>query len=668
MIETYVVVNQPALARPDPSPFAQIINVYPIDSKIQIVDVDSGWYKTVSGTYIFKTNQNLITLAKWKKIHANDLIMAESTNKNIPPPLKKSLKKLSEAVIVGDRVKLKNKNVEDVTTGNRIADEDWDPNTIYTVIEINSDSEIVIQGINGTDRYTVEASDLLIPDEDEEGKWVEVSAIQTAITNLVDSVTNTIKDLFIQYPTSMTNTKNIGNLDVKNIRAVYGMPYQYLPTTDNRIDGSTNLNIFGRKYAEKIVSKAPILVLQAGVPEFMKGWNEDAKDSILSAIQQSTSVDFSSEQIELLENQSNSQYYTLKLVPGQYFNAVNQMSKAMTQLLGIYDFPWNVEGQDLPLGDMQWERTAVRHEVVLRSLNLTYGQVPFYVNAEPTISEAINNQTTQSQVLSKLNDLGRMGSELQFLLGGASSKINQSFGFNPVPNFLTNEHIVTNKNIMNDGGIFDSIIDNFQTAIAGGRFIFPDLWSDSQFMRSYTVNIKLDSPDCDPVSIFVNIFLPLIHILAFCLPRSIGNNNYTSPFLVRAYYKSMFHTDLGIITDCQITKGDVGAWTQTGLPTQVNIQLTIKDLYSLITISTGLLRNSITANPGQLDYIANMCGVNITAPALLRSIMLYIKINLAPDSILSHLGTALEGVKTDVYLNMWDKLTHSLTPIAGRPR
>lgn len=664
MIETYVVVNQPALARPEPSPSAQIINSYPVDSKIQIVDVDSGWYKTISGTYIFKTNQNLITLTKWKKIHANDLIMTESVGKEVPPLLKRSLQKISDSVVVGDKVRLKNKNVEDINTGNKIAEEDWDPNTIYIIIKIDG-SDVTIQNLNKNSQYTVKASDLLVRDGKDEEKWIDVSNVATSINSTLSSVVDSIKDLFITHPVSQVNNKNIGNLDVKYIRAVYGMPYQYLPTTDNRIDGSTTLSVFGRKYAEKIVTKAPILVLQAGIPNFMKGWNEEAKSSILSSIQQYSSVDFSNDQLKEIENQGNSQYYTLKLVPGSYFNAVNQMSRAMTQLLGIYDFPWNVEGQDIPLGDMQWERSTVRHEVVLRSLNLTYGQVPFYVNADATIQEAISNQTTQSQVLAKLNDLGRMGSELQFLLGGASSKLNNSFGINPIPDFLTNEHIVTNKNIMNDGGIFDSIIDNFQTAVAGGRFIFPDLWSDSQFMRSYTVNIKLDSPDCDVVSIFINIFLPLLHILAFCLPRSIGNNNYTSPFLVRAFYKSRFHVDLGIITDCQITKGEVGAWTQTGLPTQVNVQLTIKDLYSLITLATGLNNNSITANPGQLDYIANMCGINLSAPALVRSVLLYLAVN-NPKTLLSHIETAFEGLKTDLYLSFWDKLLHSITPKAIR--
>ena len=657
MIETYVVVNQPALARPEPSPSAQIINSYPINSKIQIVNVDSGWYKTMSGTYIFKTNQNLIPLTKWRKIHANDLIMAESLNKQLPPPLRRSLQKLSGTISVNDNVRLKNSDVCDIYSGNKVAGQNWTSETTYIVINVTSDAQITIKDKITMIKYVVNAEDLQVSDEN--GTWIDASSIATQGNQILGTINNTIDKLLKSAVGSSSNNnmlKNIGNLDVKSIRAVYGMPYQFLPIADNRIDGSTNLNVFGRKYADKIATKAPILILQAGVPEFMKGWNQAVKSEIVGAIQNKTDLKLSDEQMQTIAN-TESQYYTLKLVPGQYYNVVNQMSRAITKLLGIDTVTWNVGGNEIALGDMQWEDTTLKMDVIFGLFNLNFGQVAFYINSEPQVQESISNQTTQSQILSKLNDLGRMGSELQFLLGGASAKMNKSFGFSFIPTY-SGEDKINSKDTLTDGGIFDSIIDNFQTAIAGGRFIFPDLWADSQFMRSYTVNIKLDSPDCDNVSIFINIFLPLIHLLAFCLPRSIGNNNYTSPFLVRAFFKSMFHTDLGIITDCQITKGDVGAWTQTGLPTQVNVQLTIKDLYSLITLATGIGNNAITSNPGQMDYIANMCGVNISSPAIVRSFMLWWAVT-GPGAILSHIGTTLDGFSTTIYNRLITKLASS---------
>ena len=144
------------------------------------------------------------------------------------------------------------------------------------------------------------------------------------------------------------------------------------------------------------------------------------------------------------------------------------------------------------------------------------------------------------------------------------------------------------------------------------------------------------------MSIFANILLPLAHILGFVLPRSVGSNNYISPFLVRAYYKSMFHIDMGIITGCNITKGDVGAWTQNGLPTQVTVQLEIKDLYNVISLATGVGGGAITSNLGQMDYIANMCGINIDGPDIERTLRLWWAVHKGA------LGSYISGI--------WDSL------------
>lgn len=645
----YIVVNQPALARPNPIMAGPVINAYPIGSMIDIVDVDSGWYKTTSGTYIFETKQNMMLYTKWKRLHKDDLVMTTAVNPKIPPELKRSLRKLGDAITLDSQVKIKEEDTTDILTGANLPAEWYKDGVQLYIKEIDGD-KVVLQDVSrpGKPTYTVNASDLQVWDPEEndgEGDWVDASDLSTIAQGEVDSAVSTIKGIFSGEDDSDKReenaVRNIANLDITHLRSVHGMPYQFLPWADNRINGSvSDLNIMGRKYAEKIATRAPIMILQAGVPTFMKGWSEDQQTSIIESL--IADIEMDKDTAEQIAN-TPGKYYSLKLVPGQYFQAVNEMTRAMAKLLGIADIEWVINGVEGTLGDIRWEtvtnKNAFGH----------YGNsVPFYIHSEPQISEALSNQVGPSQLLSKLNDIGRMGSEIQFLLGGASQKAGINLQ-NIIPGTKTAEELA-NSNVATDGGIMDSIIDNFQTAIAGGRFIFPDLWQDSQFSRSYNVTIKLDSPDADPISIFINIFVPLAHLLAFTLPRSIGMNNYISPFLVRAYYKSMFHIDMGMITDCQITKGDVGAWTQQGLPTQVTVQLTIKDLYNLISLATGWGNNSITSNPGQLDYIANMCGVNLDAPSIKRTIQLWWTINGA-GSIVSRVETAFDGMLTTVYDN-----------------
>jgi hypothetical protein len=100
----------------------------------------------------------------------------------------------------------------------------------------------------------------------------------------------------------------------------------------------------------------------------------------------------------------------------------------------------------------------------------------------------------------------------------------------------------------------------------------------------------------------------------------------------------MFHIDMGIVTSCEIIKGDQGCWTQEGLPTQITVQLSIKDLYSVMTQSMGKSNNTILSNPAQLDYLANLCGVNVAPASLSRTLELWWMIkgaNRIQDAIVS---------------------------------
>jgi hypothetical protein len=167
--------------------------------------------------------------------------------------------------------------------------------------------------------------------------------------------------------------------------------------------------------------------------------------------------------------------------------------------------------------------------------------------------------------------------------------------------------------------------------------IFPEIWADSNFARAYNVTIKLVSPDSDRLSIFLNILVPLIHILGFVLPRSTASNAYASPFLVQCWYKSMFHIDMGMVTSCDIVKGETGQWSEDGLPTQVTVQLQIKDLYNVLSQASGSNGNQILSNPAQMDYIANLCGVNIGATDIVRTVTLWktLMFNGIEDDIIS---------------------------------
>ena len=212
---------------------------------------------------------------------------------------------------------------------------------------------------------------------------------------------------------------------------------------------------------------------------------------------------------------------------------------------------------------------------------------------------------------------------MQFLLGSNEnlmpSMITDTVHKDPTKDVSVAQD-AANK-ILSGGSLIGTITHSFDTIIAGGKLIFPEIWSDSQFSRDYPINIKLVSPDNDDYSIYVNIIVPLLHLLGFALPRGTGPSAFVSPYLIRCAYKGMFNVDMGIISSMSITKGAECSWNHRGMPTSVNVSFTIKELYNIFALANNESGNyKLAENSIMMDYIGNLCGININEPDLARTI------------------------------------------------
>lgn len=105
-------------------------------------------------------------------------------------------------------------------------------------------------------------------------------------------------------------------------------------------------------------------------------------------------------------------------------------------------------------------------------------------------------------------------------------------------------------------------------------------------------------------------------------PRASGPNAYVSPYILRAHYRSFFNIDMGIITSLTVNKGGEGNWNHLGIPTCVEISFQIKELLPLLSLSSSDNKVgtncNIQDNPILMDYIGNLCGVNINEPDIYR--------------------------------------------------
>ena len=348
-----------------------------------------------------------------------------------------------------------------------------------------------------------------------------------------------------------------------------------------------------------------------GTPHFLAGYSGEEQENIITGIIGGTIDNMS----ELLSNPGK--YYEVRADWQGYFQNVNAMCKAAAVFLGIHGQSYNGIDFSAP----SWQDNA--SDAALVKGTMYKGGVAFYVDAEPQISESLSNSTTQSQLAEKINSVSDLGREMQFLLGSNEnlmpSMITDTVHKDPTKDVSVAQD-AANK-ILSGGSLIGTITHSFDTIIAGGKLIFPEIWSDSQFSRDYPINIKLVSPDNDDYSIYVNIIVPLLHLLGFALPRGTGPSAFVSPYLVRCAYKGMFNVDMGIISSMSITKGAECSWNHRGMPTSVNVSFTIKELYNIFALANNEAGNyKLAENSIMMDYIGNLCGININEPDLARTI------------------------------------------------
>ena len=638
--EYYIVRDRPVAVRTQPFSDAPIVNMFKPNRLFQVHSKNNGWIQTSRDRYILDTD-NVVSLKDYNKEKVKNGLIDEIIN---PPKLDMTISRsnniqtrarrlrsnsgisllANESDVLRENVcvKVNSLRVPDVVNGGTIdlseykTDDNMEQATsdYLTVAKIDMERNAVL--IEDKTKMPREIGWVSIDNiqfrenSDEEWKDVDMSAVEEesnleAIENFLSDPIGSAKDFI----------NNLNNADVSTLREIYGIPYQFTNLTDPRVTGGSTFSFeqdkIGRKYNEMIFRRMPTLILQAGVPEFMQGFSDEAAAKISGMILGKL-PGTNSDMIEATMKNAG-KYYGLKLMPNEYFDAVNAQCRAMAVLLGLENESITINGYTDNLRSYNWSNVCGS-----RMWGYYAGAVQFYINSDAQVTETFGNGTTQSQLANKMNQLGATASEMQFLLGG----MGKYTGFNTWENF--GQEALKTGDARNATGLFDTLVNNVSTLMAGGRMFFPEIWNDSQFMRQYAVSIKLDSPDCDDLSIYLNILVPLAHILGFVQPRFTGTNTYISPFLVRGFYKSQFHIDMGIITGCEIKKGDVGAWTQSGLPTQIEVDLTIKDLYNVLAMALQNGTADLIGNPMQLDYLANLCGINIAEPDFMRTIKLWL--------------------------------------------
>lgn len=432
----------------------------------------------------------------------------------------------------------------------------------------------------------------------------------------VNSSNNAYYDPYNTDGQSTNETSVFNAVKLKNNAGIFGIPYQFLPSVDRRIgsDGAV-----GRKYGEKIMARGlPLLFLCPCKQEFMEGFNAEEQGSVINQL-------LSGGGIEGLLNRTG-RYYTANLATGEYYNIVNRMSTIMTAYMGLQSQTVvDKSGSAVALANIDWGKMTNKAFNQHFNMFAAKRSPVFYVDGMTSISDSFSNSTMESSLASSINSYSDQAKEIRFLLGNDSALVAAADSVREsVVNGITSSGLEALTASLTNGMIGDLTTTGVTTVLTGGKMIFPKMWADSTFSRSYSFDIKLRSPDHDTLSIFMNIIAPYLHLLALVMPKSIAADNaarqspnaYQSPFLVKAFAKGLFNINMGLITDMSVTRGAQCEWNVDGLPTQIDVSLTIEDLYSSLFMSDdggiGFGNNwDLVTNTEFMDFLANLGGLNV---------------------------------------------------------
>lgn len=430
-------------------------------------------------------------------------------------------------------------------------------------------------------------------------------------------------------------------LEFDTTAAMMGMPYQFLPWVDRRAKGGndviSNFKYLGRKYAEKIAVRSPMLIIQPGKAHYMAEASNEEKDALLAGLLGDDAAVANSSIDD--ETANPHRYYSFALDYASYNAYVNTLCWACAMNLGLNVTKYEGIGNS---NKVAFSENRFMNRDITDNVDGVYnfsegftsklkytGAIAFYVNSDAQVSESISTSTGQSQLAEKVNGISDLAREIQFVLGtnGRIADVAASMGKSSGGALETAVSGLSSA-FTGSGSLLNSIGESIGTIIAGGKMIFPEIWQDTQFTRSYTINLKLVSPDNDDLSIYHNILVPLMHLLALALPRGTSTNSYMSPFLIRAAYKSFMNIDMGIVTGLSINRGAEGCWNRHGIPTSVDVSLDLKDLYPVMNLArypsfASLVTDDgydILKNDALLAYIANICGLNVANSDVSRAL------------------------------------------------
>lgn len=603
------------------------------------------------------------------------------------------------AIKVGDKVKC---SAEYDVNGTHLAS--FVRQNTYDVIQVNGDRVVI--GIGKAVTAAVDISKLTglnsepapVTTPPVETKPQQTNTSESAITS--EGLDQALKNLLNAYEPE--------DILLYNMR-LHGIPHQFTEFCDYRTYSSRSNKpsslLIGRKFIENIMLEAPVVTIVPGKPVYLPAAknSKSISYSLLSAANGSISELMAVQAVQDENLHEKLRYYDFQQDYVSYMNYVNILCAVAAAFLDLQnyeidgvqlvkydwkDYRWNKNNYHLAVSSVAGVSLDVLSE--LANTIKTYGEnkvneligktntskdnkivafdkkgdqdvidslesiltqlnfVQFYVDSSSGVNESNTNTTANSKLEGIFDSGSELIKEVGFIAnsGGIDATALQA-SLDKGADAMNEKLFAKSNGAM--GGVLSRLLSSTSNIIKGDNMIFPKIYQDSAYTKSYSISIDLRAPQGNRLSYFLNILVPLFHLLALSIPKQTTANTYGSPFLIKAYYPGVFSCNLGIVESITIDKNSSGGgWTVDGYPNEVKVTLNIIDLYSDLNITPPGDIVLFLANSSLIEYLATNCGVNLVTPQLKNRVAYMttvIKQAFAniPDTVSSNIWSGVEN-------------------------
>ena len=468
--------------------------------------------------------------------------------------------------------------------------------------------------------------------------------------------------------------KSIMGTPIGRMLFVHGMPFQFTHYTDRRpgsekqygnsseyydltrvgrSTSSATADFYGRIFEKEIASNIPIMSVVPGEPQFLTmNTGRFVLPSVTGAsnkVKNEFSKLFSADDFEVgsIVDSSNAlargsnvyQYYSMTINTKEYFKYVNTLCRMSAILMGLKDFTYNGKScTDIDWGDQNSTTSNGGSDFNLfEEVIGVDGGVSFAYDPGSSVTDSLGNSLSESQFANLLKTLSGKAKEFSFIAGSMGYDRDWT---SAVDNTDYDKAMSTigGSNLFGPNSLVGRLATFISNAGRGMNVRFPQIWQDSTYSKSYSVDMKFVTPYATNFCKWRYVLVPFFHCFAFAAPRMINSlTNYSRPFLIRAYSKGYFNVEMGMIESLQWRRfGDGDMISDDGIPTEIDVTIDFVDMYQALGMSKidggifGVFNSSLSAqvglffnNSGLMDLLGTLSGVNMNRMNMKERFALY---------------------------------------------